>query len=194
VSSLGRTVSIPRELPCCVGSFLLVGVGHWSKLAHLAVQVEDVVARIDRPDTDVAGRVVVRPHEGRYFEHMLCVLAEPIAVGRWEVLEWPLDETDDGDVGLVARLCKHLELSGVDLFMAEGRVRRQLEEPYVKRSLREVGWELLERGAISGDEVRRIVTREAEAEVGKASTDATSEDGARAFSLLQARAPSMEGA
>jgi hypothetical protein len=56
-----------------------------------------------------------------------------------------------------------LKYDVVDLFVAEHRVRDLLQEPHVKRALKKVGCELRERGAIPGDEVRRLV-RHAKAE------------------------------
>jgi hypothetical protein len=101
-----------------------------------------------------------------YYRRLLAVLAGPVFVRRWPTGSWPLDESEPGDIGFAARLCRSLKYGVVDLFMAERQVKKLLAEPHVKRALQEVGWELLQRGAIRGDEVRRIV-REAEAEFGK---------------------------
>jgi hypothetical protein len=126
--------------------------------ALLGLDLREV--RIDRPDVGVPGRAVVRTSETTFYEHLLATLAGPIAANRWEVLEWPLDETTEGDLGIVARLCKHLHLDRVDLFVAEQRVRRLLEDRSVRGVLTAVGWELLEHGAIPGHRVYEILREE----------------------------------
>jgi hypothetical protein len=129
-------------------------------------------ARIDRPLADVKGHVSIaclgdeeiscdEDLDSAYYRRLLAVLAGPVFVRRWPTGTWPLDESEPGDIGFAARLCRWLEYGVVDLLMAERQVKKLLEEPHVKRALQEVGWELLQHGAIRGDEVRRIV-REAE--------------------------------
>jgi hypothetical protein len=131
-------------------------------------------ARIDTPDVGVPGVVSIaglateditcdEDLDSAYYRRLLAVLAGPVFTRRWPTGTWPLDATDPGDVGFVARLCRMLKYGLVDLFVAGQRVEKLLDEPYVKRALREVGWARLERGAIPGDEVRRLVRAETEA-------------------------------
>jgi hypothetical protein len=124
-------------------------------------------ARIDRPDPDVLGHVLVDRDFGdircdedldiQYYKRLLAVLAGPMCTRRWETGKWPLDETEPGDVGLAGRLCRWLRYDRVDLFMAERRVEELLRDPSVRRALRAMGSELLTHGAIPGGRVSELV-------------------------------------
>ena len=123
-------------------------------------------ARIDRPDVDVPGHVLLGGYreincdedlEDACYRRLLASLAGPVFIRRWDTGRWPLDEGDPGDVGIIARLCKWLDYGPVDLYLAERQVRQLLQEPSVRRALTDVGYELLMHGAIPGDRVSEIV-------------------------------------
>jgi hypothetical protein len=125
-------------------------------------------ARIDRPDVDVQGVVSIAGLATEHVEsdedlhsiayrRLLAVLAGPVFVRRWPTGKWPLDDSDPGDVGFAASLCRWLRFDVVDLFMAERRVAKLLEEPSVHRVVRAIGSELLEHGAITGEQVYEVV-------------------------------------
>ena len=88
---------------------------------------------------------------------LLAALSGPVFVGCWETARWPLDESDAGDVGLVARCCKLLSYDIVDLLMAETCVKSLLKDKSVGRALRAVGSALMEHGAITGQRVEDLV-------------------------------------
>ena len=130
--------------------------------------LEILEARIDRPDVDVGGQVLIGPLatvpvtceqdlRSACYRRLLAVLAGPVFVRCWEAARWPLDESDPGDVGLVARYCRWLCYDVVDLLMAESHVASLLKDKAVGRALSAVGWALLEHGAIPGQRVEKLV-------------------------------------
>jgi hypothetical protein len=80
-----------------------------------------------------------------------------VFVGRWETASWPLDESEPGDVALIARYCRWLNFGAVDLLIAESRVVTLLKDKAVGRALSAVAWALLEHGAIPGHRVEELV-------------------------------------
>ena len=124
-------------------------------------------ARMDSPDVEVAGHVLLSTdrgdirsmediHRGDY-KRLLAVLAGPVFIRSWESFRWPLDEHAPGDVGMVARYCRWLGYELVNLFMAEQRVKALLEDKRVRKGIKAVGSELLEQGAIRGSRVYELV-------------------------------------
>ncbi len=141
------------------GQAILETVNEESAHAVLAVVLDLKVhsVRIDRPEPKVEGWAIIAPDADQLGRHLLATMAGPLFVKRWQMVPWPPDPNNTGDEGVVARLVDILELRHADVLVAEFRVRKLLENSYVKRAIREVGSALLERGALSGDDVLKIV-------------------------------------
>ena len=139
---------------------------HATVAALLGLEVLE--ARIDRPDVGIRGHVLIGPLAtvpvsceqdllSAYFRRLLAALAGPVFVGCWESARWPLEESDPGDVGLVARCCRWLDYDVIDLLVAESHVEAMLRDKSVGRALSAVGRALLEHGAIPGQRVEELV-------------------------------------
>jgi hypothetical protein len=84
-----------------------------------------------------------------------------------EEIGWPPSWDGDGDEHNARLIVDYLELEAPDWLMAESATRRLLRENRV--AVRAVADELGEAGALSGDEVARIVEGHSDASRGRAS-------------------------
>jgi hypothetical protein len=131
--------------------------------------------RIDSPireGPDCRGIVTTVPDLDRLWEHLLAVLAGPISVGR--EVPWPPDIAAGADEEVCALLVPRLGLDEAQFTRAKNIVKGYLFDlPTSRRALRAVSERLLERGALTGDEVRVVIAEAAGAETGngKASDD-----------------------
>lgn len=143
------------------GSWLMAGpaalriANHESAHAVVAVVrgIEVRSARIDGPDLNTAGVVQVAPDLTRLFDHLLAILAGPIASGT--PLEWKPNPNASGDEGAAALVADKLGLDAVTWLLARCTVEATLRDS--RAALVAVGRSLLQHGALPGAEVHRIV-------------------------------------
>ncbi len=143
--------------------------GHACAAVSAGVTVLEV--RIDRPDDSMGVCATIPGTDVAGFRRQLfCTLAGPLVVGR--VVPWPPDVGDGGDEGVAARLVLLLDIDEGSWYRVVAVVAEFLRLPSTKRAITAVAGALLERGALTGDEVHEIVDG-AQISFGSASTPPT---------------------
>lgn len=125
-------------------------------VACAAVDVEILEVRIDRPDESMGICATIPGLDVAGFRRQLfCTLAGPLTAGR--EIPWPPNIDDAGVEGVCARLVYLLGLNREGWLKVTAVVREFLALPSTKREITDVAGALLERGALTGDEVLTIV-------------------------------------
>ena len=131
---------------------------HAAFCLYFEIPIREV--RIDNPITDkanVGGWVRTIPNTSKegLENHLKATLAGPLATGR--EIPWPPSSVDSSDEAILARLAYILGYDKARWDEAVFFVKEFLQFPTTQRAVRAISSALLERGAIPGDELKRIV-------------------------------------
>lgn len=154
--------------------------GSWSRVGHRALALvthesahaviaawlglEIVEVRVDRPEPGVGGFVRGSPDLDRLQGYLMATLAGPIAAPLSTSITWPPDPDGYGDERILAVLVAAISdrngsFQETDWDESVTDTRRLLDVPAVRRARSALGDVLLERGALPGAEVLRIVSK-----------------------------------
>lgn len=131
---------------------------HAALCLYFEIPIREI--RIDNPITDeanVGGWVSTIPDTSKegLEEFVKATLAGPLATGR--EIPWPPSSVDSHDEAILARLTYILGYDKARWDSAVFFVKEFLQFPSIQRAVKAISSALLERGAIPGDEVRRLV-------------------------------------
>jgi hypothetical protein len=122
----------------------------------LLLDVPIIEVRKDRPDTDALGWVVREGLRGEVRWKGIAIALAPAVLER-RCPTFPSLKATDSDEVQAAELVRDLRLGPDDYQWIVGVAEDLLRIPSSRRALKAIAGELLERGVLSGDEVRRAV-------------------------------------
>jgi hypothetical protein len=128
-------------------------------LMALLLDVPIIEVRIDRPDADTLGWLVRAGLRGKVQWKGIAIALAPAVVER-RCPTFPSSKATDSDELRAAELIRDLRLGPEDYQWIVGVAEGLLGIPSSRRALTAIAGALLERGVLSGDEVRRVVEGE----------------------------------
>lgn len=128
--------------------------GHAAVARHYGITVNE--ARIDRPDVDTGGWVVISALPAKLEQVLHFCLAGGLAEQRPRRIDWPPDPNGTGDEANAAMVAERMGIGPVEWMVAHSEVKTLLLQPGVLAVRNAVTQALLDRGALSESALAEI--------------------------------------